>query len=321
MSLLPPCPFPTALSLARLVPTFPMLEKEQVLQAIADNCFLSSSDFYVSSSLRFLSLKMLPDSSVVAQLPPVLQQLELFSVTNKADGVYPNKHIRSREQLQNTIMARISSKCCGTLDKWGITVPGKLGTATGGFPKIESDSLLLVFTANIQCRKIEPNRLTLQACLETKDLSGIVYRGAAGDRFYIKESPTLRSLGNTKGHQAGSGAFKVVEYQKKNIVDTNLAAKEIYIEKGKRPRKIKYGQACPILRGYQGLRPLTANEFERLMGWEVNSTAKGITPAGKEIEISKTQRQKMLGNGIIPQEITDICQQLKPILIGKETYL
>ncbi len=65
---------------------------------------------------------------------------------------------------------------------------------------------------------------------------------------------------------------------------------------------------------YRRQRPLSATEFERLMGWPVDSTKKGITASGKEITISKTQRQKMLGNGIIPQEIQDICLSLKPFL-------
>ncbi len=66
--------------------------------------------------------------------------------------------------------------------------------------------------------------------------------------------------------------------------------------------------------GYRRQRPLSATEFERLMGWPVGCTAKGTTTDGKEILISKTQRQKMLGNGIIPHEIEDICLSLKPFL-------
>lgn len=62
------------------------------------------------------------------------------------------------------------------------------------------------------------------------------------------------------------------------------------------------------------IRPLTANEFERLMGWEVDSTAKGIAANGKEINISRTRRQQVLANGIIPAEITNICQNLATFL-------
>ena len=66
---------------------------------------------------------------------------------------------------------------------------------------------------------------------------------------------------------------------------------------------------------YRRQRPLSATEFERLMGWPVGSTEKGITASGQEISISKTQRQKMLGNGIVPQEIEDICNKLKDFLV------
>jgi len=66
--------------------------------------------------------------------------------------------------------------------------------------------------------------------------------------------------------------------------------------------------------GYRRQRPLSATEFERLMGWPVGCTERGVTPDGKEIKISKTQRQKMWGNGIIPHEIQHICNKLKLFL-------
>lgn len=106
--------------------------------------------------------------------------------------------------------------------------------------------------------------------------TAIKYKAADGDRIYDTESPCLRSLSNG----AGSGAYKVRNYQNEEWAE----------------------------------RPLLPIEAERLMGWEENSTATGITKDGDAIAISNTQRIKMLGNGIIPAEITEILTKLAPIL-------
>ncbi|WP_442944669.1 hypothetical protein [Nostoc sp.] len=106
----------------------------------------------------------------------------------------------------------------------------------------------------------------------------IVYRAAGGDRIYHEQAPCLRSPNN-----AGNGAYKIREYQG-----------ETYLE-----------------------RPINATEAEQLMGWEVGSTARGINKEGDEITISQTQRIKMIGNGIIPAEITDILTAIKPMLERK----
>ncbi|WP_442939294.1 hypothetical protein [Nostoc sp.] len=111
----------------------------------------------------------------------------------------------------------------------------------------------------------------------------VLYRAAGGDRIYTEESPTLRSLSSTGNHQSGSGAYKVREYEG-----------ETYLE-----------------------RPINATEAEQLMGWEVGSTARGINKEDEEFFISQTQRIKMLGNGIIPAEITDILTAIKPMLERK----
>ncbi len=151
----------------------------------------------------------------------------------------------------------------------------------------------------------------------------VMYRSATGSRLYTEEAPTLRSLANSGGkHQGGSGAWKVVEYKGEEYVVPNslpdecstLAATEAYIKSGSRPRRVKDGLPSLIPMAYRRQRPLSATEFERLMGWPVGCTKKGVTASGEEISISKTQRQKMLGNGIIPQEIEDICNNLKHFL-------
>lgn len=158
---------------------------------------------------------------------------------------------------------------------WGIAFRGNFGMEPNGFPKTENESSLLVLSGNVRNLKVSPTRPTLQQCLETPGV--ILDRHPAGDRIYDKIAPTLRSLASTNGHQGGSGAFKVL------MPDGTT-------------------------------RPLRPTECERLMGWEVGSTEFGITADGQEIKISNTQRIKMLGNGIIPQEIEDLCNSLRPIL-------
>ncbi|MBD2437378.1 hypothetical protein [Nostoc sp. FACHB-110] len=106
----------------------------------------------------------------------------------------------------------------------------------------------------------------------------VLYRAADGDRLYTELAPCLRSQ-----KDAGTGAYKIREYNG-----------EQYLE-----------------------RPINATEAEQLMGWEVHSTATGINREGDEIAISQTQRIKMLGNGIIPAEVTDILFAIKPILERK----
>ncbi len=156
----------------------------------------------------------------------------------------------------------------------------------------------------------------------------VVYRSATGSRTYIEEAPTLRSLANTGGkHQGGSGAWKVVEYKGEEYLVESGGGDEactLYCNgqlatNRKRPMNLKTGKLKDLPYSYRGNpRPLSATEFERLMGWPVGSTEKGITASGKEIAISKTQRQKMLGNGIIPQEIEDICHKLKPFIASSD---
>ncbi len=108
----------------------------------------------------------------------------------------------------------------------------------------------------------------------------VVYKAANGDRLYSENAPTLRSLSSTNGHQGGSGAMKVREING-----------ELYHE-----------------------RPMTAAEYENCMGWESGCTTTGITTDGKEFQVSETQRKKVLGNGIIPQEVTELLAALRPFL-------
>jgi DNA (cytosine-5)-methyltransferase 1 len=54
------------------------------------------------------------------------------------------------------------------------------------------------------------------------------------------------------------------------------------------------------------IRRLTPREGERLMGWPDDWTKWGIDEAGKKVEISDTQRYKMIGNGVVSNMIKSI---------------
>ncbi|WP_335176863.1 hypothetical protein [Nostoc sp.] len=205
-------------------------------------------------------------------------------------------------------------------------------------PKTESDYSVWVFTGDIRATVPKPQKKSLaeilgaisinsatkesiepavldihhasggrlykqeSPCLLSPGVGGrkfsVIYRAAGSDRIYTEESPTLRSLSNTGGnHQSGSGALKIREVcraEDSGRQDPREYQGETYLE-----------------------RPINATEAEQLMGWEVGSTAIGINGEGDEITISQTQRIKMLGNGIIPAEITDILTAIKPLLERK----
>jgi hypothetical protein len=57
--------------------------------------------------------------------------------------------------------------------------------------------------------------------------------------------------------------------------------------------------------------PITANICEQLMGWTLDSTKFGTDENGNVSELGKCKRVNILGNGIVPQEITTILQKLK----------
>ncbi len=321
------------LSSAVLARIFPRLDLEPELMEFVEACFLRDSDFYDLKSFRLSSLKTYKGFSAA-------------------------------------VTAQTSKKSSQRLGNWGMWGVGNSETGGDGCPKTAAESSLLVISGNVQCRRIEPDRPSLQSCLDSdgvvinsvngkpidesltlkanshkagtgnskhpaavveslnekaESLLAVVYRGAAGDRTYIEEAPTLRSLANTGGkHQGGSGAWKVVEYKGEEYLVESGGGDEactLYCNgqlatNRKRPMNLKTGKLKDLPYSYRGNpRPLTATEFERLMGWPVGCTEKGITRDGQEITISKTQRQKMLGNGIVPQEIEDICNKLKDFLV------
>lgn len=145
--------------------------------------------------------------------------------------------------------------------------------------KIESEFSLSVFTGDVRCNLVEGDRPSLTDCLDAPGIA-VIDRARGGDRTYTEIAPTIRTASKSKnGKQGGSGAFKVLE------------------EDGSR----------------RAMRP---NEVEKLMGWgwDSDSTKIGLNVVGETRYISNTQRHRILGNGIIPAEIENICNSLKPFL-------
>lgn len=129
----------------------------------------------------------------------------------------------------------------------------------------------------MRCSLTESDCLSLADCLDDGGVA-VIDRARGGDRIYSQIAPTIRTASKDKnGKQGGSGAFKVLE------------------EDGSK-------------------RPLRPHEVEKLMDWDLESTAMGITADGEVVDISNTQRHRILGNGIIPAEIENLCNNLRPLL-------
>jgi len=58
------------------------------------------------------------------------------------------------------------------------------------------------------------------------------------------------------------------------------------------------------------IRILTSLECERLMGWPDNWTRYGIDAEGNTVEISDTQRYNLTGNGVVPQVVSSIIENM-----------
>lgn len=134
-----------------------------------------------------------------------------------------------------------------------------------------------MFTGDVQATAPSSCKKLLHECLVTEsERVAFVGKAGEGDRVYLEQAPCLRSLSVTNGHQSGAGASKIREWQG-----------EDYLE-----------------------RSLLPEEAEALMGWKPNSTAIGINSEGSEYELTATQRHRILGNGIIPAEVTEILEGL-----------
>lgn len=164
-SLLPGFQESTSLSSEVLVRTFPLLATEPELLAITQACFLKDSDYCDYSSLKHLSLKMCRESSAAT-----------------TETISP---LSSMPSLN-----------------WGMWGLGKSATDSITFPKTAPESSFWVLAGNVQCKKIDSERLTLAECLDTPGV--ILDRHISGDRIYEAICPTIRS---PKG---GGSTLKVI---------------------------------------------------------------------------------------------------------------
>jgi len=115
-------------------------------------------------------------------------------------------------------------------------------------------------------------------------------------RAYEKECPTLTQQMGTGGNNVPMVA---------NSVDTSR-----YLRQMGRHEEGKHG-----LTDYR-IRRLTPTECERLQSFPDGWTTKGLTKDGKELEISDTQRYKLLGNAVTTNVVQFIGEQL---LISEQT--
>jgi hypothetical protein len=277
------CPSPTASFGEALVQTFPLLANEPALMDLVDSCFLKESDFFASSVHHHSCLKTLRESlAVTKQLPSPSssKRLQNWGMWGLGKNLMPTD--TSLKTENEFIVWAITSDVRATQPKlYKKSLHEVLnGSPVNSFTGEDIDEAPTICGAGWQHRSPQ-----------NRDKSGasfaIIFRAADGDHVYsadlCKDAPTLRSLANTGKHQSGSGAYKVRQMGSDATIE----------------------------------RPITPTEAEMLMGWEVGSTAIGIDAEGHEISISDTQRIKMLGNGIVPAEITNILERLKPILKRK----
>lgn len=312
-----------------------LLENAPGLKELADNCFLNTSDVCKSSSLQlFVGSKFQQSYQVergktsskslmrlllwgiwglgkleteTATFPKTENDYSVWVFTGDIRATQPKTGKKSLQEIFNGESTAVLA--CSQDEQ--VANPKGVNSATG--EEVDEAFTLTASTPKLGAgNKSHPNTFVsipvkvyvdgVEAALESpalcaggwqhrsplhRDKRGasfaVLYRAASGDRLYHEECPTLRSLSNTGNHQSGSGAYKIREYQG-----------ESYLE-----------------------RPINATEAEQLMGWEVGSTAIGINKEGDEVTISQTQRIKMIGNGIIPAEITDILTAIKPMLERK----
>jgi DNA adenine methylase len=188
------------------------------------------------------------------------------------------KTLRESLAAMEQLPSPLSSK---RLQGWGMWGLGRSATPTDTSPKTGNEFSVWAITSDVKITQPKPTKKSLAEVFGNGN--SVVYRSASGDKVYPanlgNDAPTLRSLSSTDGHQGGAGAYKIREGEME--------------------------------------RPINPTEAEMLMGWQVNSTAIGVDGEGREFLLSNTQRIKMLGNGIVPGEIADLLEGLKPILKRK----
>lgn len=183
---------------------------------------------------------------------------------------------RTSQEFCVQMEGKTSRKLSENLQSWGMWEVGE--PAQGMQRSQEKELSVWVLTGKLLLKR-SPGE-TLSDILGMN--SSIIYRGAGKDREYFERAPTLRSLSSTGKKQAGSGALKI----------------------------------CISGNGTTGrqLRPIRPSEAERIMGFPAGWTALGRSQDNKKTEISTTQSIKMLGNSVIPSEISKIMEGLKEVL-------
>lgn len=82
-----------------------------------------------------------------------------------------------------------------------------------------------------------------------------------------------------------------------------------YLRFGRRPRD-KNGKPLLLPIGYRRIRCLTPRECERLQGFPDDFTKYGINEKGEKVEISDTQRYRMMGNAVTVNVVEFIARRL-----------
>jgi hypothetical protein len=229
----------------------------------------------LSPSLQLSSQVVLAKISALVEIAPVLRELVENCSLNSADFC---DYSSLRCLFGKTYQGRLVLEADKTLKKSLVLLHnwGIWGLITVPVvPKLNQESEFSVWVYTGDIRIASVESQSLQQMLG--EGNSLVIRAAGGDRIYSLRAPTLRSLAKTGQKQAGSGALKICD------------------RKG-------------------NLSPVPATIVEKLMGWSENSTQFGIDATGKRVEISQSQRVKMLGNGVIPGEITRILEGCKGIL-------
>ncbi len=110
-------------------------------------------------------------------------------------------------------------------------------------------------------------------------------------------SPTLRSMQYDKSHVNGGGQVVIAFTERTRKEGRNLEIQEELSYALTNPGAGGRSHCRAILNNVGGVRRLTPRECERLQGFPDDYTRYGMED-GKKIEISDTQRYRMLGNAV-----------------------
>ena len=137
---------------------------------------------------------------------------------------------------------------------------------------------------------------------------GHINSGGQGDRIYSPEGKSVNLSANGGGRGAKTGLYAITPngYVANDSKPEIGQARRVYQPEGE---VVPLNNWSPLTNHNQQIRKLTPIECEKLQSLPKNYTAKGITEKG-EINISDTQRYKLLGNGFNCEVIKHILRQL-----------